>query len=235
MTCVAGVDGTPGGWAVVIMAPSRLTVQKLVALSDLFDGRSDLRVVAVDVPIGLLENYEKGGRACDRAARKFLGRYRGSSVFPAPVRSALTADSWAAACALSRASALRGKAISKQTFAILPKIREIDDLLQTRTELRAVVREVHPEVSFAELVGKPMIYRKSSVAGREERRTALSRVLPNLRMVENAGREQGLPIEDILDATVACWSASRLAAGRGRGLPETVTLDSTGLPMVIWV
>jgi predicted RNase H-like nuclease len=47
------------------MAPSRLTVQK-----DLFDGRSDLKVVAVDVPIGLLENYEKGGRACDRAARK---------------------------------------------------------------------------------------------------------------------------------------------------------------------
>ena len=164
-----------------------------------------------------------------------LGRYRGSSVFPAPVRSALTADSWADACALSRASALQGKAISKQTFAILPKIREIDNLLQTRTELRAVVREVHPEVSFAELVGKPMIHRKSSVAGREERRTALNRVLPNLRMVENAGREQGLPIEDILDATVACWSASRLAAGRGRRLPETVTLDSTGLPMVIWV
>ena len=103
------------------------------------------------------------------------------------------------------------------------------------TELRAVVREVHPEVSFAELVGKPMIYHKSSVAGREERRTALSSVLPNLRMAENAGREQGLPIEDILDAIVACWSASRLAAGRGRRLPETVTLDSTGLPMVIWV
>ena len=73
------------------------------------------------------------------------------------------------------------------------------------------------------------------MAGREERRTALSCVLPNLRMVENAGHEQGLPIEDILDATVACWSASRLAAGTGRGLPETVTLDSTGLPMVIWV
>jgi predicted RNase H-like nuclease len=101
--------------------------------------------------------------------------------------------------------------------------------------LRAVVREVHPEVSFAELVGKPMIHRKSSMAGREERRTALTRVFPNLRMVEDAGREQGLPIEDILDATVACWSACRLAAGRGRGLPETVTVDSTGLPMVIWV
>jgi predicted RNase H-like nuclease len=76
---------------------------------------------------------------------------------------------------------------------------------------------------------------QSSIAGREERRTALTHAFPNLRMIEDAGREQGLPIEDILDATVACWSASRLAAGIGRGLPETVTVDTTGLPMVIWV
>jgi predicted RNase H-like nuclease len=235
MTCVAGVDGTPGGWAVVIMDLNRLIVRKVVALSDLFDSRSDLKIVAVDVPIGLLECYEKGGRACDRSARKLLGRHRGSSVFPAPVRSTLTADSWDNACALSRASAPQGKAISKQTFAILPKIKEIDSLLQTRTKLRAVMREVHPEISFAELVGKPMIHRKSTMAGREERKTALTRAFPNLRMVEEAGREQGLPIEDILDAVVACWSASRLADGIARGLPETVTVDSTGLPMVIWV
>jgi predicted RNase H-like nuclease len=97
------------------------------------------------------------------------------------------------------------------------------------------MREVHPEVSFAELVGKPMIHRKSTMAGRKERQTALTRAFPNLHMVEEAGREQGLPIEDILDAVVACWSASRLADGIARGLPETVTVDSTGLPMVIWV
>ena len=235
VTCFAGVDGAPWGWAVVVMALNRITIQKVVALSDLFDDRSDLKIVAIDVPIGLLESYEQGGRACDRAARKLLGRHRGSSVFPAPVRSALTANSWHSACAISRASAPQGKAISKQTFAILPKIREIDALLQNRMELRAVVREVHPEVSFAELVGKPMINRKSSIAGREERRKALTHVFPKLRMIEDAGRQQGLTVEDIMDATVACWSASRLAAGIGRGLPETVSVDSTGLPMVIWV
>ena len=204
-------------------------------LSELFDFRSDLKVVAVDVPIGLLEHYEKGGRACDRAARKYLGKYRRSSVFPAPVRSTLTATSWNNACALSRASAAQGRAITKQTFAILPKISEIDALLQTRIELRALVREVHPEVSFAELAGRPMVHRKTSLAGREERRTALTSVFPNLSVVEDAGRKQGLPIEDILDAAVACWSASRLAAGTGRALPETITEDSTGLPMVIWI
>jgi len=235
MICFAGVDGAPGGWAVVVVVLNRITVEKVMALSNLFDDRSDLKIVAIDIPIGLLESYEQGGRACDRAARKLLGRYRGSSVFPAPVRSALTANSWHSSCAISRASAPQGKAMSKQTFAISPKIREIDALLQNRMELRAVVREVHPEVSFAELVGKPMIHRKSSIAGREERRKALTHMFPNLRMIEDAGRQQGLAVEDILDATVACWSASRLAAGTGRGLPETVSVDSTGLPMVIWV
>ena len=235
MTCVAGVDGTPGGWAVVIMDREQLIVRKVIALSDLFDDRSDLKIVAVDVPIGLLECYEKGGRACDRAARTLLGKCRRNSVFPAPIRATLMAKSWEDACTLSRNSAPQAKAINKQTFAILPKIREVDVLLQTRIELRAVVREVHPEVSFAELAGRPMINPKSSKAGRGERRMALARVFPNLVEAEDAGRTHGLPIEDILDATVACWSASRLATGMGRRLPETGNTDSAGLPMVIWV
>jgi len=235
VTCVAGVDGTPGGWAVVVMESEQLIVRKVIALSSLFDDRSDLKIVAVDVPIGLLECYEKGGRACDRAARKLLGKYRRSSVFPAPIRATLMAKSWEEACNLSRNSAPQGKAINKQTFAILPKIREVDLLLQTRAELRAVVREIHPEVSFAQLAGRPMINPKSSKAGREERRMALASAFPNLVEAEHAGHAQGLPIEDILDATVACWSASRLATGTGRPLPGTANRDSTGLPMVIWV
>lgn len=234
MTCVAGVDGTPGGWAVIIMDREQLIVRKVSALSDLFDDRPDLKIVAADVPIGLLERYEKGGRACDRAARKLLGKYRRSSVFPAPIRATLMAKSWEEACKLSRNSAPQGKAINKQTFAILPKIREVDLLLQTRIELRAVVREIHPEVSFAQLAGRPMINPKSSKAGREERRMTLAPAFPNLVKAEDAGRAQGLPIEDILDATVACWSASRLATGMGRRLPETANIDSAGLPMVIW-
>ncbi|HXW27959.1 MAG TPA: DUF429 domain-containing protein, partial [Xanthobacteraceae bacterium] len=98
-----------------------------------------------------------------------------------------------------------------------------------------VVREVHPEVCFSELVGHPMAHRKASFQGREERRRALSVCFPDLRVIEQAGREQGLPIADILDATVACWSARRLAAGEARSLPSAIPIDSTGLPMAIWV
>ena len=123
MVHVAGVDGTPEGWAVVIMEADRSVIRKVAALSNIFDGATDFDVIAVDVPIGLLDAYKVGGRACDRAARQVLGRPRGSSVFPAPVRAVLAATSWEDACVRSRASAPDGKAVTKQTYAILPKIR----------------------------------------------------------------------------------------------------------------
>jgi predicted RNase H-like nuclease len=234
MVRVAGVDGTPGGWAILIMEADRLRIRRLAALSDLLDVASDFEIIAVDIPIGLLDTYEVGGRVCDRAARVLLDR-RASSVFPAPVRPVLGATSWPDACVRSRASAPNGKAVSKQTFAILRKIREVDELLQARRELRDVVREVHPEVCFCELVGQPMVHRKGSAAGRQERRLALTRVFADVDILEKSGRDQGLPIEDIFDAAIACWSAARLANGQARSLPEDISLDATGLPMAIWV
>jgi predicted RNase H-like nuclease len=234
MTRVAGVDGTPGGWAVVIVEADRWRIRRVRALSEVFDGAAHFDVVAVDVPIGLCDAYETGGRACDREARKCLQK-RASSVFPAPVRPVLAASSWVDACARSRASAPEGKAISKQTFHILQKIREVDDLLQARPKLRDVVREVHPEVCFCQLVGHPMRYPKRKHAGRHERSQALGRYFSDLDAILDAGRREALPREDLLDATVACWSALRLADGRGHSLIEPVPRDGTGLPMTIWV
>lgn len=234
-THVAGVDGTPGGWAVIIMQAGRWVIRKVAALSSILDGGTDFDIIAIDIPIGLLDAYEIGGRACDRAARKLLGRLRGNSIFPVPVRPVLADTSWDDACVRSRASAPHGKSLTKQTFAILPKIREVDEILRMRPELREVVREVHPEVCFCELAGEPMKHHKASVLGREERRRALSRSFPELHVIEKSGRDQGVPVEDILDAAVARWSALRLAGGKGRSLPPAFPLDTTGLPMAIWV
>jgi predicted RNase H-like nuclease len=233
--CVAGVDGTPGGWVALIAEIDRVVVHKIASLSAIFKVAPHLDVIAIDVPIGLLDSYGPGGRNCDCAARQILGSPRASSVFPAPVRGVLTATSWEEALAISRASAPNAKGISKQTFAIVPKIKEVDELLQTRRDLRALLREVHPEVSFCELAGRPMSYRKGSSAGRQERRLTLESAFADLGAIEKSGIEQAIPIEDIFDAAVACWSAARLANGKARSLPDEVPLDVTGLPMAIWI
>jgi predicted RNase H-like nuclease len=88
MTLVVGIDGAPGqNWAVVILDSGRLSIHK-IAERDLsnFLGSNDFKIVAIDVPIGLLDSYDKGGRLCDREARKLLGSRR-NSVFSAPIRS----------------------------------------------------------------------------------------------------------------------------------------------------
>jgi predicted RNase H-like nuclease len=234
MVRVAGADSTSGGWSVVIHESGRLRVEKATILSDIVGFGTEFDIVTVDIPIGLLDAYESGGRACDREARKLLGRRR-SSVFPAPVRPVLRASTYEDACARSRASSPNGMKISKQTYGIVPKIKQIDDLLQERPQLRNVVREVHPEVCFCELAGQPMRYSKSKHPGREEREQALTSCFPNFDSVIIAGREKRLPLTDVLDAAVACWSALRLAVGKGRTLIEPIPRDATGLPMTIWV
>jgi predicted RNase H-like nuclease len=55
-------------------------------------------------------------------------------------------------------------------WVLYPKIREINDLLQTREELRQIIREVHPEVCFrAWSGGRPMASSKNTPAGKAER------------------------------------------------------------------
>jgi predicted RNase H-like nuclease len=234
MVRVAGADSTPEGWSVVFHESGRLRVEKAATLSDIVGFAAELDIVAVDIPIGLLDAYESGGRACDREARKLLGRRR-SSVFPAPVRPVLRASTYEDAYARSRTSSPNGMKISKQTYAIVSKIKQVDDLLQQRPELRDVVREVHPEVCFCELAGQPMRYSKSKQPGREEREHALHSCFANFDSVVKAGREKRLPLTDVLDAAIACWSALRLAVGNARSLIEPIPYDATGLPMTIWV
>ncbi len=213
---VFGVDGAPKGWAAVHFERGQVNVRLIKRLDELFSQLPYPDIVAVDIPIGLLDVYEIGGRECDRKARRDLGK-RGGSVFAPPVRAVLNAKDYEDAKCLSRASSKHNRALSRQTWGIVCKIREADDLLQRNPSLRAIVREVHPEVCFRELAGEPMGFAKTRAAGRQERQTALSRAF-DVDSVLREGKREGLQATDILDALVSCWSAMRLAKGNGRSL-----------------
>ncbi len=49
--------------------------------SEILALQPELLRAAIDIPIGLLDHPAQGGRECDRAARRVLGRGRQSSVF----------------------------------------------------------------------------------------------------------------------------------------------------------
>lgn len=74
-----------------------------------------------------------------------LGRQRASSVFTAPARAAFSAKSFSEAVVINREL---GCGICKQSWAMAPKMRVVDNPLQTWKQLRNMVRECHPEVCF---------------------------------------------------------------------------------------
>ncbi len=208
----SGAGADAGDLRVEVVTDLRQVVRRLE------EGR--LAAAAIDIPIGLPPD---GPRPVDAEARRGLGP-RKSSVFPAPVRPVLAAQTYADACDLSRA--VCGRAISRQLFAILDKIREVDELQSPSLQDRLFA--MHPEVSFTELAGAPMQFHKSTAEGRRERLHALRQAFGNLDEVAGT-RPRGSQPDDVLDATVGVWTARRYVARAHVQLGGE--LDATGLRM----
>ena len=220
---IAGLDGCRDGWIAAIEESGATRLQILETLKELFEDPA-LVAAVIDVPIGL---PEAGPRSCDLMARQLLRPPRATSVFPAPIRSMLVARDQGEASRLRFAT--EGKRCSVQLAAILPKIREVDNLLSPERQLK--VREGHPEVSFAIMNGsKSMSYPKRGSAGREERIRLLGGHFPDvLTALSGVGRFR----LDAIDAYAMLWTARRLVEGASRTLPESPTFDGRGLRMEI--
>jgi predicted RNase H-like nuclease len=192
----------------------------------------ELAVLCLDIPIGL---PERGPRAGDLAARRELGRPRGASVFPAPLRGVLGAASYREACALHEQS--DGRRLSRQAFALLPKIAGVDAWLAASASARARAVEAHPELSFGALAGAPLAESKRSPAGRERRRALLAEWAGAEALAAAYARVRcaGVGEDDFLDACALAWTAERVAGGTSRSLPQVPLLDARGLPMRIVV
>jgi predicted RNase H-like nuclease len=232
MTTIAGLDGCTAGWVAIVkdVETGAVSWRFVPSLPDLLEDGDPPSLVGIDIPIGLCES---GARPCDLMARSLLGPVRGASVFPAPVRGVLVASSYSEACRIRQAA--DGKKMSKQAWAIVPKIREVDELLQGDPGLRTVVREVHPEVSFYHLNGGvPVVLPKRSWRGMAERiRLLAPHFGENLEGALTAHRKLHAAADDVLDAFAALWSAERLYNSLSATLVGDPPIDATGLPMEI--
>ncbi len=192
-----------GAWAVVVLAGDRVVdAFRCETFADAL--LVDARVIAVDIPIGIPELEP---RAADAAARRFVGP-RASSVFTTPVRRVLDAATYAEARGI--ASELTGKSISAQTYALRKRILEVEDYAHADER----VIEVHPEVSFRELARRPLLS-KHKADGLIARRRLLEEA--GIQLPDTVAR---IAEPDLLDATVAAWSARRYTAGAAVPLPD---------------
>ncbi len=195
----------------------------------MFSKTPDCKLVCVDIPIGLSDGNRP--RDCDVAARKVLRGPRASSVFPAPIRPCLCAKDYKTASKICFEHS--GKRLNKQSFFLLEKIRQVDDLMTPVLQNR--VREIHPEISFWALNNKkPMQHNKRKLTGRKERVKLLTAIFSDLEeIVVEAHEHRETTPDDILDALVAAWTAGQAVIGKAKTLPEKPPLDSKGLRIEI--
>jgi len=211
----AGVDGCRAGW-IVATRTSVLVIDRLGTLVE--DATID--IIGVDMPIGLPDKWT---RAADTEARRFLGGGRASTVFPTPPRPLLHATDYAHANVESRR--LFGRGLPKQAFNLLPRLRELDELVRAQPENRLV--EIHPECSFRALAGAALPS-KHRPDGLDARRALLR---PLFGDAVDA-RPPGTQVHDVLDAFAVLWSVERFRrrAHLEHGDGER---DCYGLPMRI--
>jgi len=234
MTLVLGVDGCPGGWCVVIVEVSSDALNVVgTKIAPTFNQVIAIKseIICIDVPIGLTDSSDQ--RACDSLARKLLGQKQ-SSVFTPPCRAALARRDWALASEINLG--ITGRKLSKQTFAISPKICEVDHLMTPQLQQR--VFEVHPELCFRALNdGETLLSDKSEAEGHRERWDLLHEAMrPSLPDQPQPLRwpKTICQLDDYIDALVGAWTAVCILRRRASRVPDKPEIDRRDLRMEMW-
>ena len=240
-----GIDGCPVGWfGIGLTARGRMDCFIAADIKEAYSllRKNGARLALIDIPIGLPSDDR--GRQCDKDARELI-KPRGGAVFPVPCRPAIEAYRKAPGDEASKKKAgklasvkVTGGCLSEQTWAIVPKIDEVDLFLCGNRAARKLLREVHPEVCFRTLAGVPLAYSKKKPEGREERIRILRKWLPrepasscNPFVDELLGfNRKDVGKDDILDALVAAITAREFCPEYYRTLPHPPR-DDVGLPM----
>lgn len=226
-----GIDGCKKGWFYVCLDyTDNWKTGVIQDLQSLIDEFHEECLILVDIPVGLRRNGNLE-RLCDKEARKVLGN-RKSSVFPVPCRNAVYASTYEEASHIN--FQLTGKYISKQSWFISGRIRQVDELL-TNSVKRKSVREVHPEICFWGFNGgKSMNHYKRTPEGFDERLSVIRNVYKKCdELVDDAldkYKKRDVNRDDILDALVAAVTA-RCGFKALKTIPDVPEHDEIGLPM----
>ena len=230
-TLICGVEPCPGGWLVAAgklvgsqLAPEEPRVEK--KFSEILDHIPSYAVIAAHIPIGLPSTPTRGGRTCDREARRLLGWPRMAAVFSAPTASTLSALK-----NYGTAAARNGGQLSVVTWQLLPWIAEVADAVQPYHQ--RMLYEVQPELVFHQLNGnRPLKLAKRTRAGVEEREDLLRRRIGSSHRILDA-RLRGASKRHLVDACADLWSARRIFGKGAIRLPENPEWNDDGLRMEI--
>jgi predicted RNase H-like nuclease len=222
---LAGVEPCPGGWLVATARLQGVTAFPLAPevftdFADVLDYRPAFDVVALHLPIGLLDAPRAGGRACDREARRLLGWRRSGAIASPPARSVLAAHA-------------EGRRVDVSPV-VRPLLGRLVDVYGDMGPYRQrTLHEVNPELGYYHLNdATPLTHKKRSPEGLAERRALIESRLPGVDVVLDA-RLPKVGAHHLLDVAADLWTARRIVARAAVRLPEDPEWDDEGLRMEI--
>ena len=225
-----GTDGCKGGWITAVLDRGVLRVEKHPTIMSLIEHYPKYDAFLIDMVIGLRDNLDQ--LRPDDLARKELGK-RSSTLFPIPSRSAVYADTEEEQKTANKRTL--GKSLAKQSMAIIPKIRELDEFFDVHPEYKNKMHESHPELSFARLNGAVLMSKKKEAEGLKQRLDILNSYFPGITWAEIYGkaREYKCNPDDVLDAICLAITAGLKANGLCETIPEATKIekDEKGLNM----
>jgi predicted RNase H-like nuclease len=236
----AGIDACRGGWLMVYTLENTLrwkADRSLANLAEPFD--LQLRIL-IDMPIGLADEkiVRVRSRSCDQEARKLLDKQR-SSVFNPPCLEALFATTYEEACRINQQ--VTGIKISKQSWNIAPKIRELNAFLHHNPSWRNRMLEAHPELAFRYLNNEiPLDFSKKTSEGAKERLSILAKAhsaaescydnMLKAPVLKNGFAQR----DDMLDA-LALAVHNLLRADKLQNIAPESPVDALGNKMELWL
>lgn len=194
-----GIDGCKGKWVAVALNENSFEVDKFNTIDEICERYSNSDSMIIDMPIGLVENTNEVRP--ESTARRYL-KGKSSSIFNVPCREAVYSDSYEEACNKNRS--ILGVGLSKQSYNVCSKIREVDEFLNKNPQWKNRLLEGHPEVCFAKLNNeKPILENKTKIEGQNRRIDILSRYYEDTDKVVSKflnDVKSRKKIDDVLDA-----------------------------------
>lgn len=226
MTTVLGVDARrPDAWVTVELSEGSLaSIARHDSLEAVLASAEDAHTVAFDVPIGHEDrqgSQRDGRRGADVAARDSMGE-AADRVFWTPPLQVFEHDSYASA---RRQAEEEGWPVPREPmFAGRARLQAVNEAAAHDDR----IVEIHPEVSYLALNEEhggtgPLATHGRGPRATYERLQLLAQA--GLRPTRSLGGVGRMNPRDVLEATVAAWSAHRVANSQARRLPEDPPTD----------
>lgn len=230
---VVGIDGCKGTWLAVSLSDKGYDVRRFNTIEEVCGAYETADQMLIDMPIGLAESSTDVRP--DTELRKRL-KGKSSSVFNVPCRQAVYEADYESASNLNHA--VLGSKLSRQSFAITPKMREIDLFLQQNPTWKNRLCESHPEYCFALLNGgNPVAEKKREPDGAMKRLDLLCRYESQSMLVIELFKQKypflATKTDDLLDALVLAVIGTIGLYNGFHTVPETPMQDQKGIAMQI--